>query len=197
MASVTTLFPDNGLTDAAGAVLPHTLPQGKTLTNPTHVVTLVLSTAEQVQVGTVSELHRLITAMRRQQIYYCMPTEDVIIMLAGACKLIICEANFQNQKLLNTASPAYIQGQLCWMMRGSAALLSTDEALQHVGHYRKIPASYASNADLLLPTGTFSPRMLVVDYAYSATGASAETGPGTPFVDNPPLYFTTNGSTIF
>jgi hypothetical protein len=121
-----------------------------------------------------------------------MPTEDVIILLADACKLIICEANFQNQKLLNTACPAYIQGQLCWMMRGSAALMSTDEALQHVGCYRKSPTAYASNADLLVPTGMFSPRMLFVDYNY--TSAS---GTGTTFVDTTALYFTSNGSTIY
>ena len=192
MASVTPLFPDGGLVDSLGAALAATVPSTKTITNPTHVVTLVLSTGEQVQVGSVQELHRLITAMRNQQIWYCMPTEDVIIMLADTCKLIICEANYQNQRLLNSATPVYIQGQLAWAMRGSAALLSTDEALQHVGHYRKSAAAYASNADLLVPTGSFSPRMLVVDYRYTSTGGAA----GTTFVDNPPLYFTTNGSTI-
>jgi hypothetical protein len=194
MATVTPLFPDGGLTDSQTPPVPldPTVPHGKTLTNPNHMVTLVLSTNEQVQVGTVEELHRLITAMRMQQIWYCMPTEDVIIMLADACKLIICEAKFQNQKLLNTAAPAYVQGQLCWMLRGSAALLSTDEALQHVGHYRKSATPYASNADLLVPTGTFSPRMLVVDYRYTSAG-----GAGTTFADNPPLYFTENGSKIY
>ena len=184
MATVTPLFPDDGLTDSAGLPLAATVPSGKTVTNPTHMVTLVLSTGEQVQIGTVTELHRLITAMRNQQIWYCMPTEDVIIMLADACKLVVCEANFQNQKLLNTAAPAYVQGQLCWMLRGSAALLSTDEALQHVGHYRKSATAYTTTADLLVPTGNFSPRMLVVDYRYTSAGG----GGGTTFVDSPPLF---------
>ena len=191
MASVTPLFPDGGLVDSGGTALAATVPSTKTITNPTHMVTLVLSTGEQVQIGTVQELHRLITAMRNQQIWYCMPTEDVIIMLADTCKLIICEANYQNQRLLNSATPVYIQGQLAWAMRGSAALLGTDEALQHVGHYRKSATAYTSNADLLASQGSFSPRMLVVDYRYTSAG-----GAGTTFVDNPPLYFTTNGSTI-
>jgi hypothetical protein len=190
MATLSALFPDGGLTDSSGTALAPTVPSGKTLTNPTHMVTLVLSTGEQVQIGSVEELHRLITAMRNQQIWYCMPTEDVIIMLADACKLVIGESTYQLQRLLNTAAPAYVQGQLCWMMRGSAALLSTDEALQHVGHYRKSATPYTSTADLLVPTGSFSPRMLVVDYRYSAAGG------GTTFVDSPPLFFTTNGSTI-
>ena len=69
MATVTPLFPDGGLTDSAGTALTPTVPQGKTITNPSHIVTLVLSTGEQVQIGSVQELHRLITAMRRQQVW--------------------------------------------------------------------------------------------------------------------------------
>ena len=120
MASPAVLFPANSLVDAAGTLLSPTVPAGKTIANPTHMVTLVLSTGEQVQVGTVDMCMRLITAMRRQQIWHIQPTEDLIIMLADTEKLIVCEATFQNQKLLNSCTPAYVQGQLVFLQRGTA-----------------------------------------------------------------------------
>ena len=190
MATPTVLFPDGGLVDATGTVpLGQTIPTGKTITNPTDTVTLVLSTGESVTIGKVAELMRLITAMRNMQVWYIMPTEDIIIMLVDSKALIIAEANFQNQKLMQSCCLTYNQGQLAWLQRGTAAILTTDEALQSVGHYRKLSSAYTSNYDLQQPTGSFSPRMLVVDYAFSASaGATAQ---GTQFRDSPPLTWPT------
>ena len=194
MASPTALFPAGSLIDSGGNVLSTTVPFGKTIANPTHMVTLILSTGESVQVGTVEMMMRLITAMRRQQIWHIQPTEDLIIMLADTEKLIICEATFQNQLLLNSCTPAYIQGQLAFLQRGTASVMSLDEALQSVGHYRTIRDKYWSNYDLQQPTGNFSPRMIIVDYAFKSDAAS--TSEGTQTIDVPPLYFSTTGNTI-
>jgi hypothetical protein len=194
MASPTALFPAGSLVDSSGNVLQMTVPGGKTVANPTHMVTLILSTGESVQVGTVDMMMRLITAMRRSQVWHLQPTEDLKIMLADTEKLIICEATFQNQKLLNSCTPAYIQGQLAFLQRGTASVLSLDEALQSTGHYRRNRSAYRSNFDLQQPTGNFSPRMIVVDYAFKSDAAvSAE---GTQFVDSPPLYSNLLGSSI-
>ena len=56
MAAPVGLFPDGGLRDSSNAQLPQTAPQGKTVANPTHVVTLTLSSGEQVLTGSVAEL---------------------------------------------------------------------------------------------------------------------------------------------
>ena len=73
-------------------------------------------------------------------------------------------------------------------------MLSLDEALQSTGHYRMTRSAYRSNFDLQQPTGNFSPRMIVVDYAFKSDAAvSAE---GTQFVDSPPLYSNLLGSSI-
>jgi hypothetical protein len=174
--------------------LAQTVPGGKLVANPTHMVTLVLSTGESVQVGTVDMMMRLITAMRLQQIWHIQPTEDLIIMLADTEKLIICEATFQNQKLLNSCTPAYIQGQLAFLQRGTASVLSLDEALQSVGHYRMNRGACQSNFDLQQPTGNFSPRMIVVDYAFKSDAAT--TSEGTQFIDFAPLYYNSTGPII-
>jgi hypothetical protein len=194
MASPAVLFPAGSLVDGFGSTLAQTVPGGKTVANPTHMVTLVLSTGESVQVGTVDMMMRLITAMRTQQIWHIQPTEDLIIMLADTEKLIICEATFQNQKLLNSCTPAYIQGQLAFLQRGTASVLSLDEALQSVGHYRMNRGAYMSNFDLQQPTGNFSPRMIIVDYAFKSDASA--TLEGTQTMDFPPLYSSTPGTQI-
>jgi hypothetical protein len=187
MASPTALFPAGSLVDSVGNGLMTTVPGGKTVANPTHMVTLILSTGESVQVGTVEMMMRLITAMRIQQIWHIQPTEDLIIMLADTEKLIICEATFPNQKLLNSCTPAYIQGQLAFLQRGTASVLSLDEALQSVGHYRMNRGACWSNFDLQQPTGSFSPRMIIVDYAFKSDASVSSDG--TQTMDLPTLYF--------
>ena len=64
MATPAALFPDSSL-DPAYAQL---IPTGKTITNPTHVVSLVLSTGENVSMGTVATLMRLFTYMAQNQV---------------------------------------------------------------------------------------------------------------------------------
>jgi hypothetical protein len=194
MASPAVLLPACSLVDAVGSALSMTVPFGKTIANPTHMVTLVLSTGESVQVGTVEMMMRLITAMRLQQIWHIQPTEDLIIMLADTEKFIICEATFQNQKLLNSCTPAYIQGQLAFLQRGTASVLSLDEALQSVGHYRVNRGACRSNFDLQQPTGNFSPRMIIVDYAFKSDASLSSEG--TQTMDFPPLYSISTGTQI-
>ena len=83
---------------------------------------------------------------------------------------------------------------MAFLQRGTASVLSLDEALQSVGHYRTNRIPYRSNYDLQLPTGNFSPRMIVVDYAFKSDAAT--TSEGTQFLDSPPLYSTSVGSFI-
>jgi hypothetical protein len=183
------IFPDGSL-DAYAQLIP----SGKTVTNPTHVAQLTLSTGEQVTIGSVATLMRLFTYMSQNQIWHLMPTEDIIIMNAGNAKLVICEANFQNQRILAGFCPCYQQGQLGWMQRGTAAILSTDEALQSVGHYRMQTTPYTGTWEMAIPAGNANPRMMVVDYSFSTTAGTA--AGNTLFRDNPPLTFATTGATF-
>ena len=169
-------------TDANFTGVPATLPVGITTpVNPTHVVRLTLSTGDTVVVGTVLNLCKLVTTMRRNRQHAIFPQEDVGIALAGATKLIIYELSFQNQRLFNAGQAVYSQGRLEFNMRSGSCTETVDGALQCVGHYRVTANAYASTADLLVPQGVNSPRMIVVDYKYD------ETTGGTLFVDDPPL----------
>jgi len=189
MAASQALFPDGSL-DAYAQLIP----SGKKVTNPTHVVQLTLSTGETVVIGTVATLMRLFTYMSQNQIWHLMPTEDIIIMNAGNVKLVICEANFACQRILAGFCPVYLQGQLGWMQRGTAAILSTDEALQSVGHYRLQTTPYTGTWEMALPAGNANPRMLVVDYNFSSTAGTA--AGSTLFRDSPPLTFATTVTTF-
>ena len=73
-------------------------------------------------------------------------------------------------------------------------MLSLDEALQSVGHYRMTRAAYHSNFDLQQPTGNFSPRMIIVDYAFKSDASTSLEGAQT--MDFPPLYSPTTGTQI-
>ena len=168
--------------DAHFTGLPATLPNGITnAVNPTHVVRLTLSTGDVVVFGTVLNMLKLITKMRRNGQWQLFPQEDVGIALVGATKLILYELTFQNQRLFNAGVPTYVNGRLEFLMRSGSCAEQLDSALACVGHYRVTPNAYASTADLLVPTGVNSPRLIVVDYKYS------ETEGGTTFVDNPPF----------
>jgi len=171
------LFPD-----AAMAAYDMTLPVGiNAPVNPTHVVSLNMSTGEQVVFGTVSALMRLITRMRGAGLHTINPTEDTFISLAGATKMLIGEQSFVLQKLQNAGAFVYTQGRLEVRMRSGSCSESLDEALQCVGHLRTSPQPYRSTADLTAVLGVNNPRLLVVDYRYSQTDG------GTTFVDDPPL----------
>ena len=169
-------------TDAQLTGVPQTLPDGiYVAANPSHMVRLTLSTGETVTFGTVANMMRLITKMRREGQHIVCPQEDVFVALAGATKLIIGEQTFQNQKLLNSGCFCYSQGKLEVRMRSGSCVNSLDEALACVGHYRLSANPYDTTAELLVPQGVASPRLIVVDYRYT------ESGGGTTFVDNPPL----------
>ena len=168
--------------EAQFADVPATLPVGiDAPVNPTHMVRLLLTTGEIVTFGSVLTMMKLVTRMRRDGVHTLCPTDDTFLALAGASKLVIGEQTFQNQKLQHAGSFAYSQGRLQVMMRSGACVESLDGALACVGHYRPGAASYQSTADLLVPLGAASPRLLVVDYRYN------EDGSGTTFVDDPPL----------
>ncbi len=146
---------------------------------------LTLSSGETVYIGTVMALCQLVTTMLRQGQHLICPSEDVFIALAGpGAKIIIGEMTFQNQKLINSGCFAYVQGRLEVWARNGSCIHSLDEALQCVGHYRTSALPYANTADLLFPVGVHSPRLIVVDYGYSATTPQAVT-----FVDDPPYQF--------
>ena len=188
MSTPQALFPDTSLD-----LYPQLTPSGKTITNSSHVVSLVLSTGETVVIGSVGTLMRLFSYMAQNQIWHMFPTEDLWIARAGP-KLIIGESSFQNQKLLASFCPCYEQGQLGWMQRGTAAIVGTDEALQSVGHFRSQATPYTGTFEMMTPLGNNNPRLLVFDYNWSQTaGSAAQT---TLFKDNPPLTFTAAGSTF-
>ena len=80
------------------------------------------------------------------------------------------------------------------MQRGTAAILSTDEALQSVGHYRLQSTPYTGTFEMIIPQGNNNPRLLVFDYAYNvAAGTAVGT---TLFKDNPPLTYAAAGATF-
>lgn len=164
------------------------LPNGiSQVTNPSHVVSLTLSSGQTVQVGTVQVLMTLVRRMRDLGIYYLMPTEDLFVVRVGYAKLLVCEASFQNQKLLNAGSPCYEGGAVLFNMRSSAQTLSFDDALASVGHYRTLSSPYLSDWQLQQEAGDHNPRIRVVDYRYSVDASSATQG--TQLVDSTPLQF--------
>ena len=150
--------------------------------NPVH---FTLSSGETVYIGTVLALCQLVTTMLRQGQHLICPTEDIFVALAGpGGKIIIGEMTFQNQKLINNGCFVYVQGQLeVWARNGSCIHL-LDEALQCVGHYRTPALPYSNTADLLVPVGVHLPRLIVVDYRYSAANPERVT-----FVDAAPHQF--------
>ena len=121
--------------------------------------------------------------MAQNQVWHMFPTEDVIVIRAGP-KLVICEANFANQKLLAGFCPCYEQGQLGWMQRGTAAILGTDEALQSVGHFRYQAVPYTGTFEMLVPQGNTNPRLLVF---HSNRNSPARPAPQTPPLQELPL----------
>ena len=148
-------------------------------------VHLTLSSGETVYIGTVLALCQLVTTMLRQGQHLICPSEDVFIALAGpGAKIIIGEMTFQNQKLINSGCFAYVQGRLEVWARNGSCIHSLDEALQCVGHYRTSALAYQDTADLLVPVGVHSPRLIVVDYRYDPANPGAVN-----FVDDPPLEF--------
>ena len=103
---------------------------------------------------------------------------------------MIAEANNLNQRLVTQFIPVYFQGNLLWSRRGGA-VMTTDEALQAVGHFRKSTRAYRSTHDLKTPTGVANPHLVVFDYAWKAD--STASNQGTQFRDNPPLSWTSSG----
>ncbi len=148
-------------------------------------VHLTLSSGETVYIGTVMALCQLVTTMLRQGQHLICPSEDVFIALAGpGAKIIRGEMTFQNQTLINSGCFACVQGRLEVWARNGSCIHSLDEALQCVGHYRTSALPYINTADLLAPVGVHSPRLIVVDYRYSAANPERVT-----FVDGAPHQF--------
>ena len=164
------------------------LPANVDITYPTHVVSLTLSSGQVVNIGTVSVCLKLLRRMVDLGIYWLMPTEDVIILRVGYAKLLVMEASFQNQKLLNAGAPTYEGGQVMFLMRSSAQAMTLDEALASVGHYRTRPVQYLSDWDLQQETGDHNPRIRVVDYKFRIDASNATQG--TQLEDAVPFIFT-------
>ena len=186
----TALFPDGSIVGADGTTqLAQAIPIGKTVANPGHDVSLTLSTGETVVIGHVSECLRLITQMRSWQQWLLSPREDIfLILVGGGEKLVIAEATNLNQRLVTQFTPVYIQGNLLWARRGGA-IMTTNEALQAVGHFSKTAGAYSSTHDL--KTGVVNPRLVVFDYAWKADSTASIQG--TQFRDSPPLSWTSSG----
>ena len=88
--SATPLFADGSVIDSTGARVPMMLPIGVAAPdNPTHVVSIELSTGATVVVGTVGELLRLLREMINDGVYYIFPTENLFILRAGPAKLLL------------------------------------------------------------------------------------------------------------
>ena len=102
---------------------------------------------------------------------------------------MIAEANNLNQRLVTQFIPVYFQGNLLWSRRGGA-VMTTDEALQAVGHFRKSTRAYRSTHDLKTPTGVANPRLDVFDYACKADSTASTQG--TQLLDSPPLTWSSS-----
>ena len=189
----TPLFPDGSIVGLDGTTpLAQAIPSGKTVANPAHEVSLTLSTGETVLIGSVSECLRLITRLRSWQQWLLTPREDLFIMIAGGGeKLVIAEATNLNQRLVTQFTPTYFQGNLAWARRGGV-VMTTDEALQAVGHFRKSAQAYRSTHDLKTPAGAANPRLVVFDYAWKADSTTYTQG--TQLSDSPPLYWSSSAA---
>ena len=119
---------------------------------------------------------------------YLMASDDIMIINVSNVKLLILETTFLNQKLMNSFTLSYVQGEVMGVHRNLSTILDLTDALVSVGYKRSSPANFANNWDLqeALPNPE-RPHIQVVDVNYrSVVSTSAD---GSHLNDNAQLMY--------
>jgi hypothetical protein len=117
-----------------------------------------------------------------------MASDDIMIINVSNVKLLILETTFLNQKLMNSFTLSYVQGEVMGVHRNLSTILDLTDALVSVGYKRSSPANFANNWDLqeALPNPE-RPHIQVVDVNYrSVVSTSAD---GSQLNDNVQLMY--------
>ena len=102
----------------------------------------------------------------------CYASEDVICVAVSYHKLLVCETNLVNQKLLSSFCPVYYGGVVRFLHRSASLVLSLTDALRAVGFSVASTAPYANNTDLRVA----GVNILIVDWNFVANPATPSQG---------------------
>jgi hypothetical protein len=120
--------------------------------------------------------------------YYLMASDDIMILNVSNVKLLVLETTLLNQKLMNSFTMCYIQGEVMGVHRNLSAMLNLVDALISAGYKRTSPNNFANNSDLqdALPNPE-KPLIQIVDVNYcSVVSTSAD---GSKLSDNVQLLY--------
>ena len=110
-------------------------------------------------------------------------SEDVLCVSISYTKMLVCETNLVNQKLLSSYAPVYYGGLTRFLHRSASLVLSLTDALRAVGYCVSSATPYANNTDLRVA----GVNMLVVDWNFLANPATSAVG--SQLEDDNPLVF--------
>ena len=109
--------------------------------------------------------------------YYLMANDDIMIINVCNVKLLILETTFLNQKLLNSFTLSYINGEVMGVHRNLSTILNLTDALVSVGYKRSTALILANNWDLqeALPNPE-RPHIQLVDVNYRSVVTTSADG---------------------
>ena len=109
--------------------------------------------------------------------YYLMASDDIMIINVSNVKLLVLETTFLNQKLMNSFTMCYIQGEVMGVHRNLSTMLNLTDALVSVGYKRSSPSNFANNWDLqeALPNPE-KPHIQIVDVNYRSVVSTSADG---------------------
>ena len=110
-------------------------------------------------------------------------SEDVLCVAISYTKMMVCETNLVNQKLLSSFAPVYYGGLTRFLHRSASLVLNLTDALRAVGYCVASSTPYGNNTDLRAA----GVNLLIIDWNFMANPPTfAE---GTQIEDANPLVF--------
>ena len=109
--------------------------------------------------------------------YYLLASDDIMVINVSNVKLLILETTFLNQKLLNSFTMSYVQGEVVGIHRNLSTILNLTDALVSVGYKRSTAIILANNWDLqeALPNPE-RPHIQLVDVNYRSVVTTSADG---------------------
>ena len=109
--------------------------------------------------------------------YYLLASDDIMVINVSNVKLLILETTFLNQKLLNSFTMSYVQGEVVGIHRNLSTILNLTDALVSVGYKRSTAIILANNWDLqeALPNPE-RPHIQLVDVNYRSVVTNSADG---------------------
>lgn len=115
--------------------------------------------------------------MSARKQYYLMANDDIMVINISNVKLLVLETTFLNQKLMNSFTMCYINGEVVGVHRNLSTIQSLTDALVSVGYKRSSATNFANNWDLQdsLPNPE-KPHIQVVDVNYRSVVSNSTNG---------------------